>query len=350
MNRQRFMALAVAALVVISAAFYFSGRRNPSNEPEGTVLLPSLATALNDVTEVSVRKGAVAPAVTIHKVGARWTVAQRAEYPADVTKLRKLLSSLGDAKIIEEKTADPARYVEIGVEDPAQPGASGAEITIIAPSAKRALIVGKTVGEGNFVRRVGEAQTFSVEPAISVETEPRFWIDARLLDVPAAQIQSIALKPAGGAAYAVHRVNPTDGAFSLDGVPAGRKPLDAAALAPASNTLTGLAAEDVAPLSDVDFTQSSSAIVTLTDGTILTLTGAVVGTKHWLQVASSKEESPAKTTGRAYEVASYRYDGIFRPLDQLLVPKESGPAGAAPRPAVPSRPAGAPRKPAPPAS
>ena len=33
--------------------------------------------------------------------------------------------------------------------------------------------------------------------------------------------------------------------------------------------------------------------------------------------------SVAKAAGRAFEIAGYRYDAIFRPLEQLLVPKES---------------------------
>ena len=35
--------------------------------------------------------------------------------------------------------------------------------------------------------------------------------------------------------------------------------------------------------------------------------------------------STAKAQDRAFEVASYRYDAMFRPLEQLLVPKESPP-------------------------
>jgi hypothetical protein len=36
----------------------------------------------------------------------------------------------------------------------------------------------------------------------------------------------------------------------------------------------------------------------------------------------------AKTSGRAFAVASYEFDGIFRPLEQLLVPKPPPPAPA----------------------
>jgi hypothetical protein len=247
-------------------------------------------------------------------------VKERGGYPADVAKLRKLLTSLGDAKILEEKTADPARYPVIGVEDLTQSGATGTLVTLLTPRGSQALIIGKSVAEGTFVRRAGDKQSYSVEPGITVEADPHFWIDSRLLDVPATKIQSIAFKPPVGAAYAIRRS--ADGAFSLEGAPADRKPLDGSALAPAQTTFTGLTAEDVAAVDSLDFGQPFVTTLTLTDGEVVTLTGAVASAKHWLQVTSSKDATlTARAQGRAFEVPSYRYDAIFKPLEQFLVPK-----------------------------
>ena len=68
---------------------------------------------------------------------------------------------------------------------------------------------------------------------------------------------------------------------------------------------------------------------------MITITGAAaaaVGDKHWIQLQASKDAAlNAKTAGRAFEMAGYRYDAIFRPLEQLLVPK--------PPPAPPQKPA-----------
>lgn len=340
MSRQRFALLFIAALIVISGAFYLSTQRNLSHETQGAALLPSLTADLNAVTAVIIRKGSAKPTLTVHKTGGQWLVAERADYPADVAKLRKLLLSLRDAKIVEEKTSDPARFVDIGVQDPLDPAGAGAELTVVTPNGKRSVIVGKPVGEGNFVRLAGENRSYSVEPAISFETEPRFWIDSRLIDVPVTLIQGIDFKPAAGAAFAVHRLNPADDTFSLDGVPAGRKALDGHALAPAPTTFTALTAEDVAPSSDMDFTKSSQVVLTLTDGNAITLTGIVVADKHWIQVKSSKDTAlSAKTQGRAFEIASYRYDAVFKPLEQLLVPKD--------RPVEPTPGSAAPKTPAP---
>jgi len=326
MTRQRFIVLLVAALLVISGALYLSARRNVSREVHGTLLLPKLAPQISTVTALSVRKGGAAPTVTVHQSAGKWTVLERADYPADVARLRKLLIALGDAKIVEEKTSNPANFSIIGVEDPAQPGATGAEITVTAQGGKYAVIVGKPVGEGNFARRSGENTSYIVEPAISFETEPRYWIESRLLDVPAASIQSIEVKPAAGAGYVIRRLKPNEDGFSLDGTPAGRKALDAHALAPSSTLLSGLTAEDVAPAKDIDFSQATQAILTLSDGNVITLTGTPAADKRWMEVQASKDAAlTTKTLDRAFEVASYRYDALFRPLEQLLVPRESPP-------------------------
>ncbi|MDP9011016.1 MAG: DUF4340 domain-containing protein [Pseudomonadota bacterium] len=366
MNRQRFVALMVAALVAISGALYLSTQRNLPRDPHGLPLLPSLAGEMNTVTSLSVLKGGATPTVTVHKQGEQWTVAERAEYPADVPKLRKLLLSLSDAKIREEKTSNPENYSIIGVEDPAQPGATGAQIELTAQDGKHALIVGKSVGEGSFVRRAEEKTSYVVEPGISFEAEPRYWIDTHLLDVAADKIQSIETKPVTGAAYSVHRVaasesKPSDGKsgspssaasaapaattpaapatpaarnFVLDGVPSGRQAADPQTLAPSPTMFSNLTAEDVAQAGDIDFSKPSTVTVTLDDGSVITLTGAVIGDKRWIQVAAPKDARlSAKTNGRAFEIAAYRYDGMFRPLEQLLVPKAPPPNAKKPAPA-----------------
>jgi hypothetical protein len=363
MSRQRLIALGIAAFLAIAGALYISTQRNLPRDPHGSSLLPLLAAELNTVTSLSVRKGSATPTVTVHKQGEQWTVAERADYPADVLKLRKLLLALSDAKIREEKTSNPANYSIIGVEDPLKPG-SGAQIELMAQDGKHDVIIGKSVGNGNFVRRAGENTSYVIEPAISLEAEPRFWIDTKLLDLPADKIQSIENKPATGPGYFLHRVpassdkapvanipapTATPGAaapgspppaakFVLDAVPAGRQAADQQTLAPSATLLSNLAIDDVSPAGDIDFSKPSTVTVTLSDGSVVTLTGAVIDDKHWIQVSAPKDASlSAKTGGRAFEIASYRYDSLFRPLEQLLVPRAAPPtkSAAAPKAAPP---------------
>jgi hypothetical protein len=325
-SRQRFITLVVAAVLAISGALYLSTQRNLPRDSHGAALLPSLANELNTVTALSVRRGGTTPTVTVHQQSGRWTVAERGDYPADVSKLRKLLLALSDAKIIEEKTSNPASFPIIGVEDPSLPGATGAEISITAQDGKHAVIIGKPTGEGNFARRAGQNTSYIVEPAISFEAEPRYWIDSHLIDIAAGTIQSIEVKPAAGPAYTVHRADAATG-FVLDGVPVGRKPADSGLLAPSPTTFSGLTADDVTTVGDIDFSKATVATVTLSDGSVITVTGATSGDKHWVHLQSSKDAAlNARAAGRAFEITGYRYEAIFRPLEQLLVPKEP-PAG-----------------------
>lgn len=364
MSRQRFIVLLVAALVAITAALYLSTQRNVVREVHGLPLLPALASKLDSVTSLSVLKGSTTPSVTVHKQGEQWTVAERANYPADVAKLHKLLLALSDAKIREEKTSDPANYSIIGVEDPTKPGATGAQIELLAKDAKLDVIVGKPIDQGNFVRRAGEKSSYIVEPGISFEAEPRFWIDTRLLNFSADKIQSIQFKPDTGSTYTVRRVSeptpkPDDGKkpapntagapapaatpaepapskFVLEGVPSGRQAADPNTLAPSPTAFSNLNDDDVAPIADIDFSKPSTVTLTLSDGSVITLTGAAVGEKRWIQIAAPQDATlSTKTSGRAFEIASYRYDQIFRPLEQLLVPKPAPAAKPAPSAAKP---------------
>jgi len=348
MSRQRFIALIVAAALAISGALYLSAQRNLQRGTHGTALVPALAGELDTVTALSVRRGSAAPTVTMHEKDGRWTVAERGDYPADVAKVRKLLLALIDAKVVEEKTSNPANFPVIGVEDPSSPTATGAEISVTARDGKHAVIIGKPVGGGNFARLSGDNLSYSIEPGISVETEPRFWIDSRLLDVALGGIRSIEVKPAAGPAYTVHRMaaastnsgaaapansaaagaspaaSKSDDNFALDGVPPGRKAADSVQLAPSPTAFSGLTADDVTRVGDIDFSKATVATVTLSDGNAITMTGATVGDKHWVQLKASKDAAlDAKTAGRAFDIAGYRFDAIFRPLEQLLVPKET---------------------------
>lgn len=342
MNRERFIALGVAALVVLGLALWVSARRNAAPEFHEAPLLPTLAAELDTVSSLSVLKGAAKPTVTLQKSGKGWTVAERGDYPADVAKLHKLLIALADAKIVEEKTANPAEFALIGVEDPTQSGATGTEISLSARDGTHAVIVGKPSGSGDFARRVGENQSFVVQPAISLETEPRFWIDARLIDIPLADIESLQVKLPDGASYVVKRIKPKEETFTLEGVPAGRKAADPQALAPSPSMGGTLTADDVGLVKDIDFGKPAELTLTIAGGKVITLVGATVNDKHWIEIRSGADSAlAARAEGRAFEIPSYRYDALFRPLEQLLVPKPApAPKGSTTKPAAAGAPQG----------
>jgi hypothetical protein len=287
-SSRRFYGILAAAILAICAALLVGHWRHGTTETEGSLLLPQLSAELNTVTSVTMRKGSAQPTVSLHKLAGRWTVAQRGDYPADIAKLRDLLLGVAGARVVEQKTADPANYHTLGVEDPAAPDAMGTEITISSPAATQTLIVGKPSAGGNFVRFAQQARCLLIAPGLSPDGEARDWIDARVLDVKPALVQQIQVKPSKGAAFK-------------------RKNAD-------FNALASLNALDVGPSSDLDFKSAATATVTLTDGDVITLSAATVQDKHWITVASTQDkELNEKAHGRAYEIGASRYDAIFAP-------------------------------------
>lgn len=367
MTLRRVLILLVIALAAIMGSMYLGSRRHMDRDPQGGTFLPGLEARLDGVTDIEFRKGSEKPLTVLHRTApGTWVVNQRGDYPADATKVRRLLFALADAKITEQKTSNPASYPILGVEDARAVHAGGTEVSLVAPGKTTSIIVGHSTGNGNYVRRAGEAASFAVEPAIQVDAEPRDWIDGKLLDVPFGKIQDIRMRLADHSGYRISRLPPvvkpgaaatpstahapgTSGAgpaapaqnegFKLDSVPAGREAASPDVIAPSPTSYNGVTADDVSKSSDIDFGKPSVAELTLDDGSVLTLTGTVAGDKHWITLHSSKDEAQnARTQGRAFEIAGYRYDSLFRPLEQLLKPKPAKPEKAAktptPKPAL----------------
>jgi len=336
MTTRRFLLLLGASIVAIIGAMYLSSLRHLERDPRGGSLLPGFDAQLDAITDIRMRKGGANASVSLHRAApGRWTVKERGDYPADVSKIRKLLLALADARIVEEKTSNPARYAILGVDDPAAPSATGVELNLAAPASNRTLIVGKPAAGGTFVRRRGEAMSFAVEPAITVEPTAKEWIDQTPLSIPAEKIQRVRVRFADGTSYAISRKSApgaaTPGPYSLESAPAGREAAEPAVIEPSPTSFGAITADDVGAAADVDFSKPSTCEIKLFDGGVFTLTGVVTGDKHWIQAAASNDDAlNARARDRAFEIAGYRYDAMFRPVEQLLKPKPEKPQTAKP--------------------
>ncbi|MGH8259891.1 MAG: hypothetical protein ACREUG_09390, partial [Steroidobacteraceae bacterium] len=129
LSSRRLIALLAAGVAIIAIALWVTSR-NPSSvaADAGQPVLPGLESSVNAITQVKLIKGDGTHA-TLEKRAADWIVAERG-FPADSSRVRKLLLELASLKVVEEKTSDPARYGEIGVEDVTSPKADGTRIEI----------------------------------------------------------------------------------------------------------------------------------------------------------------------------------------------------------------------------
>jgi len=205
MNQRMLIRLAVVAVVALVAALWLGSRREPNTELEAhKALVPGLKDAINDVTAVKLTGAASAPIATLEKSDKGWTVAERGGYAADAAKVREFLLKLADGELIEAKTANPELHKKLGVEDVAAKDAYGVRVEIEGLAKPYKLIIGRPnaqAGEGTFVRRADEPQSWLAKGTISVDKNTGDWLKRDLVDIPSTRIATVRwLPPKGGGA------------------------------------------------------------------------------------------------------------------------------------------------------
>src|SRR5262245_3001519 len=142
MNARQLLYLSIAALVIIVAAIWIGHARGPTST-EAASLYPDLKDKLATVTAITVRKGGDQVAATLTLADAKWRLKERSNYAADSGKVNSLLINLENAKLREQKTANPANYAALGVQDVSDASASGVRVELTGAPSKIDLIVGR---------------------------------------------------------------------------------------------------------------------------------------------------------------------------------------------------------------
>jgi Domain of unknown function (DUF4340) len=320
--------LAVAVALVVFAIWVASQRHLERSTQAGDLVLPGLEAALNSVSRVELKKGDGTHA-TLERHGNRWIVAERA-WPADFGKVRKLLLDLGELNVVEEKTRLPANYPRLGVEDVNSPKATGTQVEVVTPTRTFALIVGRPSDtKSGYVRVAGAEQSLLAAPPLTVDAEPKSWLDTALIDLSAGRVRAIEERPASGAGFKASRNKKEDTDFTVSPLPRGRELTSAGAADPIAASLSELTLEDVqkgAPPADAKL---SHAILQTFDGLTIDAAGrkdgsrmliAFTATSTGKATASEAQQLNDRLGGWEFEVPEYRYTQIFRSLDDLLRP------------------------------
>ncbi len=141
--------------------------------------------------------------------------------------MRKLLLDLASLQVEERKTADPALYARLGVEDPQgfRAGSTGVDIDVNGRTL--GVIVGHSSGTGSVYLRVrGQGRSVLATPQLAPDADPRHWLDRSLLDIAPERIAEVDLRPQGGPDYTIRRAGAD---FVVTPVPKGRELGDPAA-------------------------------------------------------------------------------------------------------------------------
>lgn len=329
MNNRRVLVMLALAIVVIAGGSWLASRNRASEVELSGAVLPEMKAQVNDVTELRISR-ADGARTTLKKEPSAWIVAER-EYPADASRVRKLLLDLSELAVVEEKTSDPANYAQLGVEE-VKDKATGTLVEIVSPKATTKLIVGKPSGtKSSYVRVDGKPQSALATPQLNLDAEPRRWLDRTIVDVKQDRIKEVAVKPASGPAYTITRENKEQTNFTVPNLPKKAKLLSESAPNSGASALATLMLDDVRRA-----TEASGAVDTATfrtfDGLEVEVKGRKDGDRRyiWLTARSTAQETAdeaqkigTRATGWEYEIPGYKYDTIFRPLSEMLDESDS---------------------------
>ena len=373
MTSRKLLILAIVAVVAVLGGVWLAGRQTSTTSSEETATLyPDLKKELDAVTAIRIVKAGGKTAVEMKRGEAGWTVSERSNYPADEAKLRKLVTSLAEAKLLEEKTSTAESYPKLGVEDVSNEAAGGIQVEVDGPKQPVKLIVGKQAqgGQSHYVRRAGEPKSWLVNKDIDTSASPDQWLRKNVLDVAADRVQSAEVTIAGAKPYSAAKKTRADADFTVEGSPKGKELSSPSAADSFATALSGLTLTDVQSASAMTDKPSAQAVIKTFDGLVAEATGWKKDDKHFIALktsydaaqaerfkvataetekkegekkadgANSEGAPPAATsepakpaqpnveeevskanaqlTGWVYEIPAYKYDAIFKPIDELI--------------------------------
>jgi hypothetical protein len=146
------------------------------------------------------------------------------------------------------------------------------------------------------------------------------------------------VKPAEGQGYTATREKKEQTDFTVPDLPKGRELSSPAAADPIAGSLGSVSLDDVQRLPQTPPAGVSHAIFTTFDGLKIDVAGRKDGTRALISLTPSSTaptaEAETKTLearlkGWEFEVPGYKYDGLFRPVEDLLKKLPEPPAKGA---------------------
>jgi hypothetical protein len=314
--------LAVAASVIVVAF----------PDDDETVMEPWLAqleTLAADTDGIDIYQGASSPAVSLRRLEASWRVASLDGYPAQMAALRAMVQAMVEARKREPRSANRARYAELGVDDPTQRGSTGSLLVFLqGDQVLGQWVLGESSATGQVVRAREDTRSWLIDQVIPASTQAMDWVDSLLLNLPETSIQRIDF----AAAEQGYQMTASASGWQVQPVPPGRTLRAQPFLAQPAQALEGLRFEAVqAAKPETEADVLASVTYDFDDG------GRIVAQRlseeggRWVQfqvMPGSQGQRDwtaiaAVLRGWQFEFPVHRMATLFRPLEEQLTPLPS---------------------------
>lgn len=315
MTRHTLAKLALGTAVAVVLALWAGSTRDLAGDVAGIgePLVKGLSGAINEVKQLRVVEAGDKPAVTLQRAKEGWVVAERGGYPADISKVRETLIGLAEATLVEAKTANPERHAALGVEDVSAPDAKGMRIEIEGKvSAKVVVGTFSTQGNGSFVRRNDEAQSWLVKGNLVSDRQVSNWLDKDLVDIASDRVMRVEISR-GGQSFAVAKQSPEQAGYTIEHLPPGRELLSEYEANGIASVLAGLKFDDVAKAESAVPDPASIVVATFRtfDGLIVEITGFASEGKRYASFKAALDADRVELAAKADQlnaVADHKRD------------------------------------------
>lgn len=336
MQKRHLIPLAVATVVLVALAIaaLATGDRGASRAPPGVRALPALADKFGDVASVSVMHDG--STVTLRRDGNSWEVAEKGNYPANVTKVTQVVLAMADLELVEPKTQKPDLYSRLEVEDPGKGKSSVVSVKDKSGTTLAALIVGKRrydrLGAGNdgvYVRKPGNPQAWLARGTLDPSGDMSSWLERRILDVPEKRIAKVVLTQADGTKLVISRPS-ADAKFAVEGAPPDAKFKSETTTAGPAMALETLDLDDVKPAAELPVPDKEvvTAAFTTFDGLTVDMRLIDRDKTSWVAISATgtgatedeAKKLDEKVSRWTYAIPSYKANYIKTKLADLLEP------------------------------
>lgn len=334
MTPRHLVVMAVLAVVSVgaAAAVLRTGTAVITSDRRGERVLPALAAKPNEITSVTIRQGGEPLAIDRRDGG---FVTADTGFPIKADSVRDLIAGSIELTFEEARTADPARYGELGL---AEPGASdGAGRRIVVRSAGGDLadfVLGNRdtgvggAGGGVFVRLAGQPQTWLARGNVRLPARRADWFEAVDLGVKRDDIRKIVLAGGGRDSVTISVAADKPGELTIESVPENRA-ADTGKLARLTSLVENFSFEDVRKRSQP---AGDARRVTIDVGDAMRLVVAAAGEPGWVQIAvepvgDARREQvsalAAKVAGYDFRLPADRAELIGWTMDDLTNEQKS---------------------------
>jgi len=339
------LGILIIFLLVGAGAYFSSTEKNSINTSEsiGLAILPQVLPALNDVSELQVIGSNNQILSTLQRQQDGWSVKERNQYPADISKIRSALLSLAEAAIVEQKTANPDLYEKLGVESVDQSDAQGVKVIVRYGDQTSELIIGKPgpqINKSRYVRPANSDVSWLIDRKIDLKHDPDYWLRKDILSIEPSEVAAVTILLQDNTRLEIKNSNDEEDEFEVVNLTDANSQVVEAELHQVTNALSSFQLLDVANGSEFSDTEPTMKVsFQLKSGVNVNLAAYEVENNHFAALdfelnadVSAEQRSAAEkyidelkklTLGWVYKIPNVTYDSMNkREADVLAITED----------------------------